>query len=202
MPLFKKGDQHILDNHRPISLLPVISKVFEKIVFDQLYQYLTDNDLIFTSQNGFRKLHSTELASIELIDRIAQYMDSGKLPLSIFLDLSKAFDTLDHSILLDKPKFYGLSNTPFQSYLRSRQQFVEFDGTCSGITFIDTGVAQGSIRGPLLFLIYMNAIHTASDKFDTILYADDTNLISPLCSVNSLFLAPKMMWNTCPSKSI
>ena len=64
MPLFKKDDQHILDNHRPISLLPVISKVFEKIVFDQLYQYLTDNDLIFTSQNGFRKLHSTELASI------------------------------------------------------------------------------------------------------------------------------------------
>ena len=127
IPLFKKGDQHILDNYRPISLLPVISKVFEKIVFDQLYQYFTDNDLIFTSQYGFRKLHSTELASIELIDRIAQYMDSGKLPLSIFLDLSKAFDTLDHSILLDKLKFCGISNTPlkwFQSYLRSRQQFV------------------------------------------------------------------------------
>ena len=187
IPLFKKGDQHILDNHRPISLLPVISKVFEKIVFDQLYQYFTDNDLIFTSQYGFRKLHSTELASIELIDRIAQYMDSRKLPLSIFLDLSKAFDTLDHSILLDKLKFYGISNTPlkwFQSYLRSRQQFVEFDGTCSGITFINTGVPQGSILGPLLFLIYMNDIHTASDKFDMILYADDTNLISPLCSFN------------------
>ena len=194
IPLFKKGDQHILDNYRPISLLPVISKVFEKIVFDQLYQYFTDNDLIFTSQYGFRKLHSTELASIELIDRIAQYMDSGKLPLSIFLDLSKAFDTLDHSILLDKLKFYGISNTPlrwFQSYLRSRQQFVEFDGTCSGITFINTGVPQGSILGPLLFLIYMNDIHMASDKFDMILYADDTNLISPLCSFNSSFSGTK-----------
>ena len=194
IPLFKKGDQHILDNYRPISLLPVISKVFEKIVFDQLYQYFTDNDLIFTSQYGFRKLHSTELASIELIDRIAQYMDSGKLALSIFLDLSKAFDTLDHSILLDKLKFYGISNTPlkwFQSYLRSRQQFVEFDGTCSGITFINTGVPQGSILGLLLFLIYMNDIHTASDKFDMILYADDTNLISPLCSFNSSFSGTK-----------
>ena len=72
IPLFKKVDQHILDNYRPISLLPVISKVFEKIVFDQLYQYFTDNDRIFTSQNGFRKLRSTELASIELIDRMAQ----------------------------------------------------------------------------------------------------------------------------------
>ena len=194
IPLFKKGDQHILDNYQPISLLPVISKVFEKIVSDQLYKYFTDNDLIFTSQYGFRKLHSTELASIELIDRIAQYMDSGKLPLSIFLNLSKAFDTLDHSILLDKLKFYGISNTPlkwFQSYLRSRQQFVEFDGTCSGITFINTGVPQGSILGPLLFLIYMNDIHTASDKFDMILYADDTNLISPLCSFNSSFSGTK-----------
>ena len=200
IPLFKKGDQHILDNYRPISLLPVISKVFEKIVFDQLYQYFTDNDLIFTSQYGFRKLHSTELASIELIDRIAQYMDSGKLPLSIFLDLSKAFDTLDHSILLDKLKFYGISNTPlkwFQSYLRSRQQFVEFDGTCSGITFINTGVPQGSILGPLLFLIYMNDIHTASDKFDMILYADDTNLISPLCSFNSSFFWHQKWCETC-----
>ena len=124
------------------------------------------------------------------MDRMAQYMDSGKLPLSIFLDLSKAFDTLDHSILLDKLKFYGISNTPlkwFQSYLRSRQQFVEFDGTCSRITFINTSVPQGSIIGPLLFLIYMNDIHTASDTFDMILYADDTNLISPLCSFNYSF---------------
>ena len=158
-----------------------------KFVFNQLYQYFTDNDLIFTSQYGFRKLHSTEFASIELVDRISQYMDSGKLPLSIFLDLSKAFDTLDHSILLSKLRFYGVSNTPlkwFQSYLQNRQQFVEFDGTCSDTTFLNTGVPRGSILGPLLFLIYMNDIHTASNKFDMILYADDTNLISPLCSFN------------------
>ena len=194
IPLFKKGDQYILDNYRPISLLPVISKVFEKIIFNQLYQYFTDNGLIFTSQYGFRRLHSTELASIELVDRITQYMDSGKLPLSIFLDLSKAFDTLDHSILLNKLNFYGISNTPlkwFQSYLWGRQQFVEFDGTSSDTTFINTGVPQGSILGPLLFLIYMNDIHMASEKFDMILYADDTNLISPLCSFNSSFSCDK-----------
>ena len=132
-------------------------------------------------------------------------MDSGKLPLSIFLDVSKAFDTLDHSILLDKLRFYSISNTPFkwfQSYLRSREQFVEFDGTCSGITFINTGVPQWSILGSLLFLIYMNDIHTASDKFDMILYADDTSLISPLCSFNFSFSGTKMMWNMGPSQSI
>ena len=188
VPLFKKGDQHILDNYRPISLLPVVSKVFKKVVFNQLYQYVTDNNLIFTSQYGFRKLHSTELASLELVDRVFQYLDKGKLPLSIFLDLSKAFDTLDHYILLNKLKFYGLSSTPlkwFESYLHGRKQYVDFDGIHSNTTYIGTGVPQGSILGPLLFIIYMNDIHMASQNFNVILYADDTNLISPLCLFNS-----------------
>ena len=88
-----------------------------------MYQYVTDNNLIFTSQYGFRKLHSTELASLELVDRVFQHLDKGKLPLSIFLYLSKAFDTLDHYILLNALKFYGLSSTPlkwFESYLHGR----------------------------------------------------------------------------------
>ena len=124
IPLFKKGDQHVLDNYRPISLLPVISKVFEKIVYNQLFKYFTDNNLFYTSQYGFRSLRSTELASLELIDRVFQHLDTGQLPLSVFLDLSKAFDTLNHLILLNKLKFYGLSNTPlkwFESYLYGRQ---------------------------------------------------------------------------------
>ena len=183
VPLIKKGDQHILDNYRPISLLPVVSKVFEKVVFNQLYQYVTDNNLIFTSQYGFRKLHSTELASLELVDRVFQHLDKGKLPLSIFLDLSKVFDTLDHHILLNKLKFYGLSSTHlkwFDSYLHGRKQYVD-----PNTTYIGTGVPQRSILGPLLFIIYMNDIHMASQNFNVIMYADDTNLISPLCSFNS-----------------
>ena len=99
IPLFKKGDESLIENYRPISLLSSISKVFERIVFNQLYKYLDDNNLLFDSQYGFIKHHSTELAAVELIDRIYETMDQGDIPISIFRDLSKAFDTLDHSIL-------------------------------------------------------------------------------------------------------
>ena len=187
IPLFKKENQHILDNYRPISLLPAMSKVLEKVVFNQVYEYFDKNRLFYKNQYGFRKLHSTELASLEISDIICEGMDQGKIPLSIFLDLSKAFDTLDHQILLSKLKYYGLDNTAlnwFNSYLTDRTQFVDFDDVYSETRTIKTGVPQGSILGPLLFIIYMNDIHIASDKFHAILYADDTNLVSSLCSFN------------------
>ena len=111
----------------------------------------------------------------------------GKMPLSIFLELLKAFDTLDHSILLLKLTHYGLSQTAirwFSSYLLGRRQLVDFSGTWSTLASTSTGVPQGSILGPLLFIIYMNDIHVASDKFNAIIYADDTSLLSSLCSFN------------------
>ena len=109
------------------------------------------------------------------------------MPLSVFLELSKAFDTLDHSILLLKLTHYGLSQAAirwFSSYLLGRRQLVDFNGTWSTLTSTSTGVPQGSILGPLLFIIYMNDIHVASDKFNAIIYADDTSLLSSLCSFN------------------
>ena len=170
-------------------MLSTVSKLFEKIVFRQLYKCLTENKLLFTSQYGFHEFHSTELAALELVDRVSQYLDCGNIPLSVFLDMSKAFDTLDHNILIDKLKFHGLTNTPlnwFRGYLYGRQQYVDLDGHISNVTELSAGVSQGSILGPLLFNIYMNDIHDASSKFHFIIYADDINLISPLCSFNLL----------------
>ena len=121
----------------------------------------------------------------EFIDRIKLEMDRKKIPFSIFLDLSKAFDTLNHDILLTKLRYYGIQGIAlnwFQCYLTKRSQYVQYNDTSSSIREIETGVPQGSILGPLLFIIYMNDIHTVSDKFSFILYADDTTLISPPCS--------------------
>ena len=188
LPLFKKGDCHQFDNYRPISLLPSISKVIERIVYDQLYEYFSKNKLVYDSQYGFRQLHSTELASLEITDRLVQNMDEGKISLTVYLDLSKAFDTLNHDILLDKLNYYGVKNTAndwFRSYLSNRKQFVNFDSHNSDMMPLSTGVPQGSILGPLLFLIAMNDIHEASDKFHSVLYADDTSLIEPICTFDA-----------------
>lgn len=151
----------------------------------QLFKYFTDNDLLFSSQYGFRSGHSTEHASIELVDRILNIMESGDVPLGIFMDLSKAFDTLDHQILLHKLKHHGVAGSSlelFKSYLWNREQFVFFDGNTSSCKTIRTGVPQGSILGPLLFLIYINDINKVSSIFSTISYADDTTLIAPISS--------------------
>ena len=140
---------------------------------------------MYGSQYGFRKFHSTELASLELVDRIYTSLDDGKPAISVFLDLSKAFDTLDHDILIQKLSFYGINGVAlewFKSYLQNRYQYVDYNGHCSDLLPLTTGVPQGSILGPLLFIIYMNDIHFACHNFKPIIYADDTNLFSPICS--------------------
>ena len=111
VPIYKKDERHLTDNYRPISLLPIVSKIFEKVVFIQIYNYFVDNDLLYKSQYGFRKSHSTELAALEFTDKIITNLDQGKLPLAIFLDLSKAFDTIDHSTLLNEQYHYGVRGT-------------------------------------------------------------------------------------------
>ena len=186
----KKDDETLFENYRPISLLPAMSKILEKVVYKQLNDYFTVNSLFYKSQHGFKKLHSTETAALEFIDRIMNFLDNGKLPLAIYLDLSKAFDTLDHQILLRKLKHYGITGTAlnwFEDYLKNRKQYVLFDETRSDVLPITTGVPQGSILGPLLFIIYTNDMHIATSKFDSILYAYDTTFINSICIFDSVF---------------
>ena len=189
IPLFKKGYKLLFENYRPISLLTAISKIFERVVFNQLYDHLTKHNLLFVGQYGFRKRHSTEYAALELVDRISNGLDNRKLPISIFLDLSKAFDTLDHQILLHKLYHYGIRNSAlnwFSSYLTNRLQYIDIDGTKSNSRPLSTGVPQGFILGPLLFIIYMNDINAVSPKFTFILYADDTTMISSMYTFTSV----------------
>ena len=183
IPLIKKPNIYNIDNFRPISLLATISKIIEKCVFNQVYSYFERNKHFYGSQYGYRQRHSTETACLELVDKLMKNLDEGQTPICFFLDLSKAFDTLDHNILLNKLQHYGFRGTElkwFQSYLSNRMQYVDIDGIKSNIKSIKTGVPQGSILGPLLFIIYMNDINQVSSKFDAILYADDTSLSAVL----------------------
>ena len=140
---------------------------------------------MYDSQYGFRKEHYTEFAALELIDRILTRMDNKETPVNIYLDLSKAFDTLDHSILIDKLEFYGVKGVALdllKNYLTNRKHYVEFENAQSDTLNISTGVPQGSILSPLLLIIYINDFAQSSPKFSFIMYADDTTLSSTLDS--------------------
>lgn len=218
-PLYKKDDPTCFSNYRPISLLPVISKIFEKVLHEQLLGYFTNSHMLSDDQYGFRPQHSTEHSALHFHDEIMQRLDSNKTPYAIFLDLSKAFDTIDHRILIKKLKYYGIVGSACNlmiSYLENRKQFVLFENNKSTMSMIDTGVPQGSILGPLLFLVYINDLPFFNNSFNTIMYADDTTLFgnledfssatlefdinSKLKKLNSWFKYNKLSLNTNKSK--
>ena len=177
VPIFKSGDSTKMSNYRPISILSFFSKIFEKLTYNIVNNFLYKNDIIYKYQFGFRKKHSTQHAIITLVDRITSSLDSGDLVIGVFLYLKKAFDTVDHQILTKKLFSYGIRGNTlkwFQSYLTDRSQYVTYDGIESKVLPIKYGVPQGSILGPLLFIIYMNDIFNVSNFPFTILYADDT----------------------------
>ena len=191
IPIFKKGDDTDVNNYIPISLLPAISKIIEKVIYNQTYNYFDQNKILYAHQYGFRKQHSTELAVLELVDRTIYTLDKDETPINIFLDLSKASDTLNHTILLNKLHHYGIrdgSLNLFKSYLQNRKQYVVINNAKSETLDITTGVPQGSILGPLLFIIYINDLPNASKIFHSIMYADDTNLSASLQSKNPQIL--------------
>jgi len=180
-PLFKCKDPQTMNNYRPISILPAISKIFEKAMYKQIYNHFQSYNLFFSSQYGFREDHSTQLAALELHNRIHDALNDKHHPFCVFLDLSKAFDLIDHNILVDKFSHYGFSNNAIdlcRNYLSNRKQFVEFGNELSETTILSKGVPQGSILGPLFFLIFINDLPNVSSKFNFIIYADDTSLYS------------------------
>jgi len=182
-PIFKKNDPQLFDNYRPISLLPAISKVFEKIIHSQIYSYFVSNHLLFDSQYGFRELYSTQHAGLELASRCYSKLDEKQTPFCIFIDLSKAFDLVDHSILLRKLSCYGFDNNSIKlckSYLTERRQYVKYGNVVSDKFTIDKGIPQGSVLGPLFFSIFINDLPNAAPLFNKIIYADDTSLFSTL----------------------
>jgi hypothetical protein len=188
IPIFKSKNEHVLSNYRPISILPSISKIFEKIMYNQVYNHFNENNLFYPNQYGFRKGHNTEHAVIELIDRIIFEMEKNRTPLNIYLDMTKAFDTLDHEILLRKLEHYGIRNKSlelFSSYMTNRYQYVVLNNTESDLLPIKTGVPQGSILGPLLFIIYINDLVQASKIFKPIIYADDTTLFTAIRALDT-----------------
>ena len=147
------------NNHRPISVLPVLSKVLEKHVSDSLTVYLNENNLLHTTQSGFRSYHSCETALSYMTDSWLNAIDDGNMVGVVLVDFKKAFDLVDHDILLTKLNIYGIRNEAlswFQSYLSQRQQQVSINNTKSSFKSVSCGVPQGSILGPLLFLLFIN----------------------------------------------
>ena len=179
VPIHKKGDVKDVSNYRPISLLTSLSKVLEKLVYLRTVKFFLNHNIFSDFQFGFREKHSTVHAILTFIHKVASALDNHLHTIGIFLDLSKAFDTINHDILLQKLFYYGVRGNAlewFRNYLSNRKQFVFLNGESSSLQNLECGVPQGSLLGPLLFLIYINDIQYSSKILSFILFADDSNI--------------------------
>lgn len=210
-PIHKSGDNNDLNNYRPISILPSLSKIYEKIVHTRLYKYIEKYNILDTSQYGFRKNRTTDMAVLDLIEKVNDAFEKGEIAIGVFLDLSKAFDTINLNILLDKLSFYGIRGIAlkwFNSYLYGRKQYVSIKGSNSTEQITKHGVPQGSILGPLLYIIYMNDFTNCTDTLKKLLLTDDTNLLhshhdpSELETITNTEIEKVNIWLKCNKLSL
>ena len=203
LPIFKKGDPTLCSNYRPISVLSCINKILEKILYKRIYAFLEEQNILYEFQYGFRKGHSTEHALIEIVDKIKFAIDNNELTCGIFLDLSKAFDTVNHDTLIYKLDHYGIrgpANNLLKSYLSNRKQFVKIGKQKSQLKEITCGVPQGSVLGPLLFILYINDLHKACNTGNMRIFADDTNIflkckdIKEITEIGSQLMTQLQKW--------
>lgn len=212
IPVFKKGDKQNCENYRPISILPFFAKFLEKIMHDRLSSFINKTKALHPSQHGFRSGHSTFMALIDMEDKISYALDNNEYAVGIFIDVAKAFDSVNHDILIKKMNNFGIrgiSNKWFRSYLESRTQTVCCNGAYSQPGIISSGVPQGSNLGPLLFLLYINDLAQISTSLYFVLFADDTSIFqsgtswttlvecinAELNKVNDWFVANKLTLN-------
>ena len=179
-PIYKKGSKLSTSNYRPISLLSNINKLIERLVYNRVFDFADKQNLFYKLQFGFRPKHSTAHALTNITEEIRNSLDRGKFSCAVFVDFQKAFDTVNHSVLLAKLEHYGIRGTInkwFESYLSNRKHFVTINGFDSDLHDANHGVPQGSVLGPLFFLIYINDLHQAIKFSQVYHFADDTNLL-------------------------
>lgn len=192
VPIYKSDDKRIVSNYRPISVLPAFSKILERLVYNRLIDFIDQNNILSDNQYGFRKKISTSMALLDLVEKISTSIENNEYTLGIFLDLAKAFDTVNHNILLSKLYKYGIRGVPhnwFKNYLSERYQYVYINKTKSNKLPVTCGVPQGSILGPLLFLLYINDLNTITKLLTFIMFADDTNIFISGHNMENLTLA-------------